>query len=211
MRHLANIYPLSRLVHASPPDWERLLAAIEEGKKLAYSYYLPAREAIVRLCAKEGKDRDRILNDMRTRCREMGGARSPIVLRDNERAFLTFEAAFYSKIGCFSRSLLREPQPGIPFEELLLLGSPHMEVTDSKGRTRYVYLCCGNRKDPDLKAYLQLLSVIVWKHYGAHADSVWCLDLHSGKEFRWRPSARLDNRCRKTAQLYKRLINAMET
>jgi len=211
MRHFANIYPLSRLVHAFPPDWERLLKAIEEGKKRAYGYYLPAREAIVRYCAKGGKDRDRILSELRLRCREIGGARSSIVLRDNEHAFLNFEAAFYPKIGGFSRSLLREPQQGVAFEELLLLGSPHMEVTDNKGRTRYVYLCCGNRKDPDLKAYLQLLSVIVGKHYGAPADSIWCLDLHGRKEFRWKHSARLDARCRRTAKLYKRFIDTMES
>ena len=211
MRRFANIYPLSRLVHAFPPDWQALLQRIEDGKEKAFSHYLPAREAIVRYCAKGGRDRDRIVAEMRVRAGQIGGTRADILLRDNEAAFQMFESAFYPKIAKFSRSLLREPQPGVRFEELLLLGSPHMEVIDHRGRTRHIYLCCGSRKDPDLKAYLQLLSVIVRKQYGGSTDSVWCLDLRTGEEFKWKPGPRMEARCRRTANLYDRFIKTMES
>lgn len=211
MRRYANIYPLSRLVHAFPPDWEALLQRLEDGKDKAFSHYLPAREAIVRYCAKSGHERDHILSTLRTRCGQMGGVRSAILLRDNEAAFEAFEAEFYPKIAEFRRGLLREPQSGVKFEELLLLGTPHMEVVDQKGKTRFVYLCCGARKDPDLKAYLQLLSVIVNKHFGASSESIWCLDLRTGEEVKWRSTTRLENRCRKTARLYSRLTAAIES
>ena len=75
MSERVHILPLSKLVHASPTKWEKLLREIEEGKVRAYKYYLPLREAITMFCRKGGHDRDRIVAQMVARARANGGKR----------------------------------------------------------------------------------------------------------------------------------------
>lgn len=205
-----HIYPLSRLVHASASNWERVLSSIEEGKTRAFSYYLPMREAVVRFCETRGADRDTIIADMIARARQMGGARGPRIAKANQEAFEAFEATFFPQISEYRRHFLRDQQSGCQYAGLTLIGAPHVQVTDSKGRERYAFLHASDWKSNDLAAYLELLGVIVQKSFGADPASLWVWDLKRGKEIKWRPSSRVRRRCEGAARLYARLIRALE-
>jgi hypothetical protein len=206
----AHIYTFSRLVHAYPGNWEKLLVSMESEKQIAYGYYLPMREAIVLFCAKRGKDRDVIYEDMVSRARRMGGVRGPKVARDNANAFINFEAAFYPKIAKFRRDLLREQNTGCAFEGLTLDGGPHFEAVDQKGRKRHVFLYAANWSHDNLAAYLELLGIIVEESYGGDSSSLWVFNLKNGREIKWRSSSRVRNRCQGAARLYTRLVKAMQ-
>jgi hypothetical protein len=206
-----HIYPLSRLVHAPASDWVNMLTSLEEGKDYANRYYLPLREAIAAFCAQSGKGRSNILSTMITRALALGGTRGQRIARDNEAAFGVFESSFYPNIKRFHRSLLRDQQPGCKFEGIILIGTPHLLVTDQNGSQRYVFLHAAAWDDADLKAYLELLSIIIAQRFQAEPNSMWCMNLRLGKEVRWRPSVRIRRRCAKAARLYARLVQTIGT
>lgn len=204
-----HVYPLSRLVHAPATEWVRMLDSLEEGKDYANRYYLPMREAVIGFCSQKGQDRDTIVSTMVSRAQALGGSRRQRIVTDNQAAFDSFESCFYPRISKFHRGLLRDRQPGVGFEGIDLVGTPHLLVTDQDDRKRYVFLHAANWKDDDLKAYLELLSVILEQRFQAGSDSIWCMNLRSGRDVRWRPSSRTRRRCAKAARLYGRLVQAV--
>jgi hypothetical protein len=183
---------------------------MEEGKPYAFSYYLPMREAVVQYCANRGRDRDTILRLMVARAQATGGARGRKIAQDNAHAFNNFVDVFYPHITRFRRDLLRQQRTGCEFEGLELEGGPHIEVNDSNGKKRYVFLHAANWSKPDLLAYLELLSVIIEAVYATDRSSLWVLGLRDGREIKWRPSAQVKKRCRGAAKLYARFIRTME-
>jgi hypothetical protein len=205
----AHIYPLSRLVHAGPRAWQRLLTEIEEGSSYASRYYLPMREAVVRYFASRNRDANGIAREMRTQIRNSGGARWANRLRDNVRAFESFQTNFVPRIARFRRSFLHQRKDGCQFEGLDLNGGPHVEVVDSEGRSRHVFLHAAKWSAQDLAAYLELLGVIIEADYGGDPASLWVMDLREGEDISWRPSSRMRRRCKDTARLYFRFVKAM--
>jgi hypothetical protein len=205
-----HIYPLSRLVHASAGSWENQLRAIEEGKLYAYRYYLPLREAVVAFCKSHGKRFNHIVAQLETRAMAVPASHGAHPVEDNRAAFDVFVQSFYPRIGDFGQSFLREDtKSGCEFEGVNLSGFPHFSATDSRGRARYVYLHASKWNEDDLKAYLELLSIITENKFGASPESIWCMDLRTDQDFRWRSSTRMRTRCANTARLYARLIRAM--
>jgi hypothetical protein len=204
-----HIYTLSRLVHAPAGGWERKIEEIEEGRDKAYSYYQPMREAVIAYCAAKGKGREKIVSRMlgEARLKPHGHGQDPEA--DNLRAFETFEAKCYPKIGSFVRSLIRMPQgPGVLLEGVLLHGAPHFQVTDKEGETRYVFLHPSNWTEENLKAYLELLSFIVEATFNASATSIWHMNLRSGRVSRYASSKRVRRRCVDAARLFGRIFAA---
>jgi len=207
-----HIYPLSRLVHASAGSWESQLRTIEEGKLHAYRYYLPLREAVVSYCRSRGKRHEQILSQLNASALAVtaGGRANPV--KDNRAAFDIFVNSFYPRISAFKESFLREDtRAGCAFEGVRLSGLPHLSATDAKGETRYVYLHASKWDEDDLKAYLELLSIIVEDRFGAGSESIWCMDLRTGKDFKWKTSPRMRTKCVNAARLYARLIEAMQS
>ena|SRR5579872_6331283 len=209
MTQRVHILPLSKLVHASPTQWEKVLREIEEGKVRAYKYYLPLREAIVVFCRKGGHDRDRIVSQMVARARANGAKRGETCARDNEAAFRVFESDFFPKIHSFKRDFLRDDHPGCAFANLAIFGHPHLEVVDRKKKDRLVVLHAADWDHDELRSYLDLLSVIVEKRFGKDAEALWCMNLRTGREEKVRPSIRLRSKCETAARLYSRFIEAM--
>lgn len=207
----AHIYPLSRLVHARPQSWEKALKDIEEGKRHAFGYYQPMREAVVQLTSLRGQRRDHIFDELVARAQIQQGRNSTSRLRDNTKAFESFEHDFYPRIARFRRSFLRQDQPGFEFEGLTLLGAPHFEALDASGRKRHVFLHAAKWSEPDLDAYLEFLGIVVEECYGGDSSTIWIMDLRAGKDIRWRSSARMRRRCRDTARLYGRLVKTIQT
>ena len=205
-----HIYPLSRLVHAPAANWEKLLKSIEDGKKRAFSYYLPLREAVVLYCRKQSKGRDRIVSDMLARAKQVGGSRGALVARNNNSAFSSFEAVFYPRIGKYRRDFLRETHSACRFHGVTLVGAPHLEVEDKKGRKRYVVLLPSEWPQDDLKAYLELLAILIEECYGEDSSSLWPMDLRNGVDIKWRTGSRIRRRCESAARLYGRLIDLLE-
>ena len=203
----AHIYTLSRLVHAPAGRWESLIASIEDGKSFAFSYYLPMREAVARLCASRNPDREGIVRQMVARARASGGIRGSKVAKDNLAAFQVFEDVFLPQVAKFRRSFLHEKQTRCDFEGLALRGAPHFEVVDREGRKRYVFLHSSDWPSDDLSAYLELLGILVEKRYGSDPKTLWIMDLKKRKELRWRPSVRIRKRCSNAAKLYRRVIS----
>jgi hypothetical protein len=123
-----------------------------------------------------------------------------------------FVGDFYPKITHFEKSLLREDAGlGCSFEGVRLGGLPHFGAKDFRGEMRYVYRHASKWDEDDLKAYLELLSIIVADKFDAPATSIWSMDLRTGKDYKWRSSARMRARCVNAARLYARLIEAMQT
>lgn len=207
-----HIYPLSRLVHASAGAWESELRSIEEGKLHAYRYYLPLREAVVAYCKTGGKKRDQILNQLSISASAVGAARGANPLKDNRAGFDVFVSNFYPRIGAFGQSFLREDtKQGCAFEGVALGGLPHFSTTDNKGNTRYIYVHASKWDDEDLKAYLELLAIIIREKLDAPSTSLWCMDLRTGKDYKWKTSLRMHARCVNAARHYARLIAAMQS
>ena len=174
---VVHIYTLSRLVHAPAGGWERRIEEIEEGRDKAYSDHQLMREAVIAYCAAKGKGRDKIVSRMLADACGTAWTRARPEA-DNLRAFETFVATCYPKIGSFVRSLIRMPQGmGVPLEGVLLQGTPHFQVTDKEGETRYVFLHPSNWTEENLKAYLELLSFIVEATFDAPATSIWHMNL----------------------------------
>ena len=210
MKPRVHILPLSKLVHASPAGWEKLLRDVEDGKVRAFKYYLPLREAAIKLCRKKGNERDRILAQMITRARSSGGRLGDRIASDNEKAFRVFEEVFFPRIRRFKRDFLRDGHPGVTFADAVtIFGHPHLEVIDDSGQERLVVLHAAEWKPDELRAYLDLLSVIVEKRFGRDASSIWCMNLRRGTEERVSTSRRLRTKCENAAKLYGRLISAM--
>jgi hypothetical protein len=202
-----HIYTLSRLVHAPAGGWERKIEEIEEGRDKAYAYYQPMREAVIAYCAAKGKGRERIVSRMLAEAGSQPRGRGQDPEKDNLRAFETFEARCYPKIGSFVCSLLRKPQGlGVPLEGILLQGTPHFQVTDKDGETRYVFLHPSNWTEESLKAYLELLSFVVEATFGAPATSIWHMDLRSGRVSKYGSSKRIRQRCVDAARHYARVF-----
>lgn len=207
-----HIYPLSRLVHASAASWEAELRKIEEGKIHAYRYYFPLREAVVSFCKSKGKKRDSIVLNMQNSAATISASRGANPVKDNLTAFEMFEDRFYPRVSSFGQSLLRdENKNGCAFEGLTLSGLPHFIAADDGGANRYVYLHASKWDNDDLKAYLELLSMIVESRFGEPAETLWCMDLRTGKDLRWKSSPRMRTRCVNAARLYARLIEAMQS
>jgi hypothetical protein len=202
-----HIYTLSRLVHAPAGGWERKIEEIEEGRDKAYAYYQPMREAVIAYCAAKGEGRERIVSRMLADARSQPRGRGQDPEGDNLRAFETFEARCYPKIGSFVCSLLRKPQGlGVPLEGILLQGTPHFQVTDKDGETRYVFLHPSNWTKESLKAYLELLSFVVEATFGAPATSIWHMNLRSGRVSKYGSSKRIRQRCVDAARHYARVF-----
>ena len=205
-----HIYALSKLVHASPANWESALNAIEKKKRLAYGYYLPLREAVVLYCKTKGKRQDEILAQLEERARAVIAPKGSDPLRDNKAAFRVFVEKFYPRIGRFQKSLLGGDGSGsCDFTGVQLLGAPHFIASDQKGEDRYVYLLASKWEEDDLKSYLELLAIVITAKYGAVPKSIWCMDLRNGEDFAWKTSSRIRGRCEKAAKLYARFIQAM--
>lgn len=202
-----HIYALSRLVNAPPANWIRELRALEEGKVRAFAYYQPLREAVVSYCSGQGRRPDEVIRRLEARARQVKAFERANPVRDNREAFDTFLRSFYPKIDVFKRSLLADTE-SCAFGKVTLTGSPHLLVTDSRGRERYVYLLASKWEVEETKAYLELLAVVVQKCYQSSADSLWCMDLRSGSEVKWKPSSRLRDKCERAADLYARFIQA---
>lgn len=211
-RIAVHIYPLSKLVHAFPGDWENLLKAIEGGKVRAYTYYQPLREAVVMYCRSKGKRYDDILHDLVRRANEMPAPKGADPAKDNSAAFESFVQNFHPRIARFEKSLLKtDSENGCIFAGVRLLGSPHFVVTDESGKERYVFLHASKWDDDDLKAYVELLAMIVESRFGKSSDSIWCMDLRNGTDLKWRRSSRVLGRCEKAATLYSRFVAAMSS
>jgi hypothetical protein len=206
-----HIYPLSRLVYAPAGEWLGMLRSLEKGKDYANRYYLPMRQAIVEFCTRKGGGKGAILQKLRRLALSLGGSRGPRIARDNEDAFEVFEAEFYPRIRKFRRSLLGERQQRCGFEGVLLVGTPHLIVTDLDGRERYVFLHASSWDEDDLKAYLELLSFILEQRFLANAEDLWCMNLKTGRDAGWRASRRTRAKCAKAANLYAQLVKAMGT
>jgi len=128
---------------------------------------------------------------------------------DNLRAFGIFETSCYPKIAKFVRGLLRKPQgPGVPFEGVFLFGTPHFEVTDRNGESRYVFLQASDWKEDEVKAYLELLAVVVEKGFGESASSIWHMNLRTGRTVKHHSSKRVRGRCAEAARHYRRIFGA---
>lgn len=205
-----HIYPLSRLVHASPAVWEQELKAIESGKTRAFSYYLPLREAAVLFSRSKGKKEEEIRSQLAARARAIPAPRGADPVKDNLAAFDVFVSKFAPRVAKFERSLLQaDGDGGCPFGNVRLTGSPHFIATDNKGASRFAFLLASKWDEDALKAYLELLSVIIVERFNGSANSIWCMDLRSGQDFKWKSSSRIRARCEKTANLYARFIDAM--
>jgi hypothetical protein len=207
-----HIYPLSKLVHASAATWESQLRSIEEGKLHAYRYYLPLREAIVSYCRSHGKRLDQILHQLEVSAAGVPASRGANPVKDNRAAFNVFVNEFHPRITHFEKSFLREDTGhGCAFESLRLWGVPHFSAKDSTGEVRYVYLHASKWAEQDLKAYLELLSIIIADRFDAGSRTIWCMDLRTGKDYKWKSSPRMRARCVHAARLYARLIEAMQS
>lgn len=205
-----RVYPLSRLVHAMAGSWRNLLAEIEEGKVYASRYYMPVREAAVRLCASRNRERDRerIAAQMVAQARAAGGLHNAQMVRANETAYEVFANRFLPQIEGYRRSFLNQKRKGCEFAGLMIEGAPHFEV-DRNGRNRHVFLYTSDWRRNDLLAYLELLGVIVEAHYGGDSASLWVMNLRNGKEVKWHSSARIRKRCQDAARLYEQFLSAM--
>jgi hypothetical protein len=204
-----HIFPLSRVVNAPAGNWVKLLDQIEEGKRNAFAYYLPMREAVVRYCARGGHGFDDILSQMVRRAEGMPCAPRQDICGDNESALRSFVEDFYPRIGKYKGDLLREHGNGVMYEGIVVTGSPHFVAQDRDGKTRYVFLHASNWSTDDLKTYLQLLAMIVDKKYGADTSHIWGMDLKRGKDIKFKDSPRVLSRCANAAKLYARLAKVM--
>jgi hypothetical protein len=206
-----HIYPLSKLVHASPGDWERALDEIERGKVRAYRYYLPLREAVIRYCKAKPGEGNAIRNELVQRARGVPAPKGADPVRDNTGAFDTFASHFRDRIRKFEKSLLNAELGRCDFGNVRLIGAPHFIATDSRDRKRYAFLLPSKWAEDDVKAYLELLSIIVEKRFGADPTSIWCMDLRAGQDVRWKSSDRMRKRCERAANLYARFLAAMSS
>lgn len=203
---------MSKLVHAPAGSWESQLRDIEEGKLHAYRYYLPLREAVVSYCKLHGKRLDHILQQLDLAASGVAAHRGANPVRDNRTAFNMFVNVFYPRLGHFEQSFLREEaKPGCAFEGVNLVGLPHFSAIDTKSEKRFVFLHASKWDEDDLKAYLELLSVIVADRFGAPATSLWCMDLRTGTDYKWKSSTRIRARCVNAARHFARLIEAMQS
>lgn len=204
-----HIYKLSRLVHASPSQWEKKLRELEDNKDRAYAYYQPAREAIVRLCV-HPKTKDRIVMALIARAKQVPHGKGSDPVRDNMKAFESFETIFLPKIQRFEEHYLRtENRQGVSFEGISLTGLPHFAAIDAKGTKRYVFLYPSAWNAKDLAAYLELLSFIIESKFNEDALSLWCMNLRTGKTINHKCSSRLRRRCGDAARLYLRLAKSL--
>lgn len=207
-----HIYPLSRLVHASAARWESELRAIEEGKVHAYRYYLPLREAIVAYCKVGGKRREQILQQLAISAALVPSNKGANPSKDNRTSFDAFVANFYPRVKTFHRSFLRDDaKGGCDFEGVSLGGLPLFSATDVKGEMRYVYVHASKWDEKDLKAYLELLALIVKARFDAPSTSIWCMDLRNGKDYKWKSSPRIRQGCANAARHYARFIQTMQS
>lgn len=197
-----HIYTLSRLVLSPAAGWEKQIAAIEAGRKLASKYYLPLREAVVSFCAADGQGADKIIKEMRRRAEQMTNLAAAV---NNESAFVSFATRFYPKMGKFRKSHLQEVQNEVILEGLGLRGTPHFSVLDQKGETRYVFLYASKWKPIELNSYLHLLATIIEGRYGATAEQLWCMDLRKGETIKFKKAVRLSSQCAAAARHYVRL------
>jgi hypothetical protein len=197
------------LVYASPADWERQLKDIEDGKVNAFNYYHPLREAVVLYCKSKGKRYEEAQHQMETKARLIRAFRRADPVRDNRDAFNSFVDNFYPRIAAFKKSLLKGDQDECNFGAVRLDGTPHFIATDKAGADRYVLLLPSRWEENDTKAYLELLAFIISERYGAPPQSLWCMDLRGGSDFKWKSSSRVRNQCEKTASHYARLVKAI--
>jgi len=161
-----HIYPLSRLVHASPGDWERQLRGIEESKFYANRYYSPLRDGAASYCKSRGRRFDEIVEQVRVGALGIPARRGSDPVKDNVAAFDIFANKFYPRIGKFNRSFLRDDaKSGCEFEGIQLLGLPHFSVTDAQGRDRLVHLYASK--------WTMMISRLTWNSFRSLLRPDW--------------------------------------
>jgi hypothetical protein len=52
---------------------------------------------------------------------------------------------------------------------------------------------------------LWLLSVTIEERYQASPKDLWCMDLRTGQDVKWRSSTRIRSKCEKAAELYDKI------
>ena len=205
-----HIYTLSRLVHAPAGSWERKIEEIEQGRRQAYVYYGPMREAVVAFCASKGVGRDKIISRMLAKARHQPRGRGQNPDKDRLGGVRDLRGDLLSENRVVSPQSPEEVARGrrLSFEEILLRGAPHFKATNKSGATRYVFLHASRWADDDLKAYLELLGVIVEAEFNQPATSIWHMNLRTGLTSKHRPSKRMRSKCVDAARHYARLFAA---
>jgi hypothetical protein len=197
-----HIYEFSRLVSAPAGSWLRILRRLEEDRPWISRYYEPLRVGAVALCRPNAKSFDSVRAMVERLARTVKAAPHQDPVTDNLRAFDCFASVFRPQVGEFVRDFLASSNPLTIFEGIALKGAPHMQVRDLKKRNRFVFLYASNWEESELRAYLELLTIVIEDKYRGKASDLWCMNLRDGELVEWKKSAKLIRRsCVEAAQL----------
>lgn len=204
-----HIYLLSKLVPASPTVWQSQLKMLEAERRHRVAYYNPFRDAAIKHCMANGGSHAQLVRDVEINASRISAPKGADPVRSNLEAFKTFVDVFYPRIGRFGKRLTaRHANTGVPLGPLLLNGNAHFSAIDLKDNKRFVHLHASTRTEKELRAYLELLSIVLFGRYGASPESIWCMDCQKGVEIKWKSSPKLRRECESAANLYSTLVKA---
>ncbi len=196
-----HISSLSALVDAPATRWHRILEQLRRSQRTRFFTYKPVRQAVAQtLGGGTGVDLNKVWQRLRQDAQQ-GGQRQ---LSANVNRFQMFLDRFCRQIQALQRDLMAgaEGQDPISVGRLLVSGGPHLLVTDLAGHSRYLYLHCSAWDSDKVRAFCELLTMVLEQKYQAKAGALWVMDLQKGKEIDYlRSRPRVRKKCIAAANL----------
>lgn len=174
-----HLYQLSKLAYAEVPTWASLLRQLDSEKKHRVLFYRPLRQAIVSLIQSR-EQRDKIEQQLSI----SASAISHICCQHSVEAFDCFANLVLPRIAGLSRDLMEDTRrsPQAVVGGISMLGGPHVQVQDTKGNARYLYLHASKDwQESEIKATCELLCEVLSQTYGAAPQGLWFVDLHNSR------------------------------
>lgn len=156
------------------------------------------RQGAIQLTGRRGQDNGAIYASVGNLALQSGGERCKAA---NIRALEAFETAFLPDISGTAKNLMQARERPVDFGVVELIGGPHFTAVDRSSKERYVYLHPSQWKDLEVKAFCELLTVVVEKRFAAKDRDVWFLDLRGRRRIRWASKRLIRRKCRQAAEL----------
>jgi len=198
-----QISTLSALHGRPVVDWERYLESLDSGQALIPAWYKPMTQACVaaaRGSARSSTVLESGLASLPTR------PQTPSIVMTSRAAFAHFTTHVVPKLGKFERSLLSDRQLST-WNGYELTGQVHFECQATRATPRYCSVLASAWSAEQLKAHVELLSILCEVRYGASRSEVGLFDLRNGHLHRPGSSyVRLRNQLEKTMRHLQRLL-----
>lgn len=175
-----HIYTISRVFRKNAPTWESMLRELERDRNFMRSVYAPVRAGINLEIRSPGRGEAAMERSLR----ELSNMKHfDTICTVSRAAFAAFRDLVLPQIEAIEEDYVNRPggTNRFQFGDFELEGSFHAKVRCKSGGVRYIYLHPSQWDGDATAAFVELLTIMGEKVYGATRDEIWFIDLREQK------------------------------